>query len=230
MNKNHKSKKRIGIAPKLWLTAAFIMLLLFLFFDYINLPSIIGIKIKNININLFSSIINSVVVIVLYIISYYAIDKYQQRRADDAEKRELQKGENIKAIGDLLLNNTYRECLEIIEIIDDEIIGKQILPMVYSYSKNEGPDGLIEKQMLTGPFENFNQIISFAESGHLSKERINEYLDIKERFLSIAIKKISITGINTDNEDEEFKYYLESVNKEFKDLKKELESKVSYNK
>ena len=84
--------------------------------------------------------------------------------------------------------------------------------------------------MLTGPFENFNQIISFAESGHLSKERINEYLDIKERFLSIAIKKISITGINTDNEDEEFKYYLESVNKEFKDLKKELESKVSYNK
>ena len=53
--------------------------------DYFNIPSIVGFKMSYINPDLFSALINALVVIGLYIITYVVIDKRQLRKDDNAK-------------------------------------------------------------------------------------------------------------------------------------------------
>ena len=55
-----------------------IIFLVYLILDYINLPYVFNIKIANINIDLFGALLDAVIVVVLYLFSYFYIENRQK--------------------------------------------------------------------------------------------------------------------------------------------------------
>lgn len=62
-----------------------VVFVLFIFFDYFNIASSLGLQVKNININLFSAVLNAFVVIVLYIVTFIVVDKRQIKKDQNSE-------------------------------------------------------------------------------------------------------------------------------------------------
>lgn len=52
-----------------------IFMLVYLIMDYLNVPTLLNINIDNINTNLLDIVINSIIVITLYLIIYLILDK-----------------------------------------------------------------------------------------------------------------------------------------------------------
>ncbi len=51
-----------------------VLFIIYLVLDYINIAEVLGLSINNINIDIFSVIFNTTVVIILYCITFYYID------------------------------------------------------------------------------------------------------------------------------------------------------------
>ena len=155
-----------------------IFLAIYIFFDYINIPWLIGIKTDNINIDVFGMLFDSVVVISLYAISFYYIDNKQN-----------EKDANAKDFVNLLIKKTYQECFEYLKMLDNrELIKDYIIPKVdgnKSTSENKVISNIQES-----PFSTFDTIIDLAASGHVEKDIIDNYLDIKKEYQSLINMKI----------------------------------------
>ncbi len=124
-----------------------IVLLIYIFFDYINLPLLIGIKADNINVDVFGIIFDSAVVISLYAISFYYIDNKQN-----------EKDANAKDFVSILIKKTYQECLENLQFLDDKkLIKEYIIPKV------DGNKSTSENKVISNiqelPFATFDAII-----------------------------------------------------------------------
>ena len=72
--------------------------MLYLFFDYFNLPSIMGLSISNINMVVFDIVASAFVIILLFMITYYTVDK-----------KRLHREENAKQTANVLMVSTYKK-------------------------------------------------------------------------------------------------------------------------
>ncbi len=93
-----------------------IFTLVYLIIDYLNLPTLLNIYIDNINSNLLNIFINSIIVIILYLITYLTIDK-----------RTIEKSKNKKDVYKQILINMYSECIQTLNLIHDENILNKII-------------------------------------------------------------------------------------------------------
>ena len=92
----------------------------YLILDYINLPTILGIKPTNINTELFVILFDTLIVIVLFVISFYYIDN-----------RQNEKDANARDTVDVLLGKTYAECLSNLYFLDNkEVVKKYIISKI----------------------------------------------------------------------------------------------------
>lgn len=135
--------------------------------DYINLPSIVGLKMTNINWDFLIGILNCIIVIVLYVITYKTLDK-----------RTVERETNKKDISDLLLKECYKECKKYVEMLDEETVEKHILPKMDFNST----DNVIITNLQESPFSNENVIMDFVKDGQMTREEIGVYLKIKEKY------------------------------------------------
>ena len=90
-----------------WICIIIVLFGILFAMDLANIPSRFIDGFNHINENIFSTAVNAFVVIILYIISYYAIEKHQKDKTDEAEKREQIKEGNTKEVAELLICNTY---------------------------------------------------------------------------------------------------------------------------
>ena len=156
-----------------WIYLFFLLFVVYIIIDAFDIPSHIDSHIVNINSEIFGSVANALVVIVLYIISYFAIEKRQQ-----------QKDDNAKEIANLLLKNTYKECIRTLECFSyGENYQQYILPKV---KQGAIIDENSEIEILYKPFENTAEIMHLAENGYISKHNLQNYINTKSRFSSVV--------------------------------------------
>lgn len=143
-----------------------IFTLVYLIIDYLNLPTLLNIYIDNINSNLLDIFINSIIVIILYLITYLTIDK-----------RTIEKSKNKKDIYKQILINMYSECIQTLNLIHDENILNKIIKQV------DGNAPIIENKIVNNlmnlPFENKDTILDFAKSGEIDVNTFQRFLNIQ---------------------------------------------------
>lgn len=179
-----------------------IFTLAYLIIDYLNLPNLLKITINNINSNLLDIFINSVIVIILYLITYLTIDK-----------RTIEKSKNKKYIYKQILINMYSECIQTLKLIHDENILNKIITQV------DGNVPVIENKIVNNlmnlPFENKDTILDFAKSGEIDVNTFQTFLNIKSDYR----KYINMLIICFDRQE-----YIKTLKDELiKKLNKEIE-------
>lgn len=170
--------------------------------DYVNLPSLLGLSMFNINWDFCMGILNIFVVIILYVFTYKKLDK----RTIDREK-------NKTEISILLINECYNNCIKYVELLNKEIVENHILPKVNFNST----DNKIIESLEYRPFENENIIIDLAKDGQINKERIEKYFKIKNLFSQYIRMRISFFDVSDIYEPIKNDLLCE-INKEIKKL------------
>ena len=179
-----------------------IFTLVYLIIDYLNLPTLLNIYIDNINSNLLNIFINSIIVIILYLITYLTIDK-----------RTIEKSKNKKDVYKQILINMYSECIQTLNLIHDENILNKIIKQV------DGNAPIIENKIVNNlmnlPFENKDTILDFAKSGEIDVNTFQRFLNIQSDYR----KYINMLIICFDRQE-----YIETLKVELlKKLNKEVE-------
>lgn len=144
-----------------------VLILLFVLLDYINLPTLCGIDMSNINLDFWVQAANVIVVIMLYIFTYKILDE----RAVHREK-------NKNEISMMLINDCYKECKRYLEMLDQETVEKYIVPKIDFNSSNN----VIISNLQNAPYSNENVILDLVKDGQVTRQQIDCYLKIKEKF------------------------------------------------
>jgi len=137
-----------------------LIVIMILIVDYIEIPSILGLDMSNMN----WDFLNIIVVIILYIITYKALDE-----------RTVQKENNKKEVALFLMEQSYQSCKRYIDMLNQEVVERYILPkMDFNSTKNTVLESLQEI-----PFNNDSNILDLVKDGQISRLQIEGYLKVK---------------------------------------------------
>ena len=145
-------------------------------FDYINLPSLLGLDMFNINWDFYMGISNIIVVIMLYVMTYKTLNE-----------RTIEREKNKKEISILLMKECYQECIEYVELLNQETVEKYIVPKIDFNST----DNKIIYNLKDSPFANENIIMDLVKDGQITKQRIEKYFKIKGIFSKYVTMRIT---------------------------------------
>ena len=143
----------------------FLIFIVYMILDYINILTKVGINVKNINLE----ILNIFIVIALYMTTFYFIDRKQ-----------MEKEKNKNEIANIILKNIYEICLDNIYIFNDDIINNYIVPNC-NFDKLIYEDEYMSN-LLNQPFQNENIIYDLLKDGIISKKLYENYLVCKKNY------------------------------------------------
>lgn len=201
VNKQKRSKnfKRISAAVIIWL----IVNLIYLTTDYLNLFSVIGINTEQINFDFASIVISNGVVILLYIITYLALDS-----------RDIKKKKNQRATAELLLLSTYKETLETVKLFQKDEAAKAAQRHCQPNKLNfQDP---VMQQYINLPFTYNDMICEFAKEGVIADNEFNDYIKIRKLYkshINIRVGFADLKGAEKHKRDELLKVLNENINK-----------------
>lgn len=188
---------------------------LYIVLDLFNIPQKFNIPISNINTDLFGIVSSAVVALVIYFISYNEIDDRKIKRED-----------NAKDTAKVLLADTYKECLNTLELLGNrESLEAFIVPKVDFNKTNK--DDKIMNNLQTLPFESFDKIISLSEGGYISKDKLEIYLSIKKEFALVVSMKITFFDIDKAQGLKQI-LYKEEIDRRFYDLINTINNEISF--
>ena len=165
--------------------------------------------------DLFGIVSSAVVALVIYFISYNEIDDRKIKRED-----------NAKDTAKVLLADTYKECLNTLELLGNrEILEAFIVPKVDFNKTNK--DDKIMNNLQTLPFESFDKIISLSEGGYISKDKLEIYLSIKKEFALVVSMKITFFDIDKAQGLKQI-LYKEEIDRRFYDLINTINNEISF--
>ena len=169
--------------------------------DYFNVPSIIGFEMSNINFDLIGALINALIVLCLYIITYAVIDR-----------RQMQKDDNAKLTANLLILSTYKKCQDLLKIIDNqEWLENYIVPKIDFNkidSKNE-----VSMNLQNDPFTEHSHILDLAGNGSITISDLKMYLNVMESYRSYVSMRITLYDIYNAKTVEQMQLYEHIIEK-----------------
>lgn len=182
---------------------------IYLILDYFNIPMLLGISIPSINVELFGIIFNTLIVLVLYVISFYYI-----------ENRQNEKDKNARDIVKVLLKKTYEECLSNLMFLDDRtMIAEYIIPKIDG-NKTDSENKVVNN-LQTLPFASFDSVMSLAIGGYIEEKLLSDYLDIKKDYHYVVSAKITFFDL-VDPKTAEQKSMYDNIRAHDTTLKKKL--------
>lgn len=154
-------------------------LLAYLLLDYLNIPTLIGLTPTNINLDIFGVLFDAAIVLILYVISFYYI-----------ENKQNEKDANARDTVNVLLEKTYKECLDNLIFLDNRsMIKEYIIPKVDG-NKTDSENKVI-RNLQTLPFTSLDAVIELAVGGYIEKNTLDDYLDIKKEYQYLISVKIT---------------------------------------
>lgn len=168
------------------------LFVIYVILDYLNVPQLLGLSSDRINMDFFDVFLNSVIVVVLYIITYYFVDR-----------RQIQKDANSKDTAGVLLLYTYKECLGNLRMVrNSEWVKKYIVPKV------DGNKPVTENKIIMNlqrlPFSSKGEILELSKSGYVEKEVLARYLHIQQEYnYNINMKITFYDLINPQTADQQ---------------------------
>ena len=135
--------------------------------DYINMPTLLGMNISNINWDFYMGFLNVLAIIAMYVITYKLLDK-----------RAVKKEKNKKDISILLIKDCYEECYSYIKMLNEVNVEKYIVPKIDFDSTN--PKLIVNLQ--NAPFDNEDIIMDLVKDGQITRQQIEGYFTVKRKF------------------------------------------------
>lgn len=178
---------------KHWFKAAIPALLfaLYVILDYFNIPRLMGLSSDRINMDFFDVFLNSVIVVVLYIITYYFVDR-----------RQIQKDTNAKDTADVLLLYTYKECLDNLCMLRHTFWTKE-----YIIPKVDGNKPINENSVVSNiqnfPFVSKGEILELSKGGYIEKEVLARYLHIQQEYKHVVAMLITFYDLTNPHTEEQ---------------------------
>lgn len=120
-------------------------------------------------------LIEPVVVIILYIITFCVIDK-----------KSVEKERNKKEIANIILKNTYNDCLWWIDNMEGDLLSKYVVTKVDFTIANDP----IVTNIENAPFDDEVFIMDFIKDGQIDKKRAEQYFEIKKLFQQYIAMRI----------------------------------------
>lgn len=197
-------KKNIKVRKTILVSS--ICFIIYLFLDITNCFSVWNFKLENLSDGVFSGVLNALVVVSLYIISYFVIDK-----------RSIRKEQNAKEVVDVLIKETYKSCNEMLILLEnEEMMSNHIFPKV-SNDKPMFADDLIN-HLRTSPFSSYETIMQFCVNGIVRGDYVKEYLYVKSTYEGIV--STSIVAFGVKGQESEFQaHIIKRLNQDIQSLK-----------
>lgn len=129
----------------------------------------------NINWNLCILILNNVVVIMLYVITYKTLNE-----------RTIEREKNKNEISILLIKECYEECKNYVEFLNQKTVEENIVPKI----DFDSTDNKIINNLKDSPFINENIIMDLVKDGQITKQQIERYFKIKGIFSQYITMRI----------------------------------------
>lgn len=146
--------------------------------DYFNLPStFLGLKVSNMNWDFYMGILNVFSVVILYVITYISLDE-----------REIKRDRNKNEIATLLIRKSYEQCsFYINNILTEDMIDNHILPKI-DFNSTDSP---IMMNLKNAPFENEVHLMDLVKDGQITKKKLEDYFNVKDKFSSYVFMRIT---------------------------------------
>ena len=190
-----EKKNRLTLLMYLFIPTVVVIIL-----DYFNLPSILGFKMSNVNYTLIDTVLNVSVMISLYIITFFLIDK-----------RQIRKDDNAKGTADILMLSAYNQCKELSKIVDTQSwLESYIVPKI-DFNKT-GLDNRIIFNLQNDPFAEHSHILLLAENGAISRGDLMKYFEIMELYKSFISLRITFYDMNDAKTDKQKEFGSKIIN------------------
>lgn len=197
-----KKKNKTKICMILFFILLLLIFCMLIIIDYNNGLSKAGLKVTNFNWNLISISMNTLVLLLIFILTYLLIDSYN-----------IEKNENKKEIVKKLLKNDYEACLRYLEILSDkehlDCIGNKI-----DKDKLLWENKALLKYIDT-PFDNEKMIVDYASQGIVDSDLFKDYNRIKNTYKDFFVGVVCFSDID------------ERINNEFDDWNKRLNEDIN---
>lgn len=177
-----KSVKKIIIS----VCVSFSFLTLYLVLDYFDVLSKSGIVINKLNYDILEIIVNIVLVVLGFLVTYFLIDRHQI----EIEKRQIEKEKCKVECSKLYINETLEICIQNIHLLDDK---SNRYSMVKKCNFNVAllEEDKVLNNFLTMPFKYNNYIFDAANEGLFSKDLLKEYLIVERLYRSYILMRVT---------------------------------------
>ena len=144
----------------------------------------------NINYDVFGAIFNAFIVISLYIVTYMIIDR-----------RQIQKDNNAKSVAYELMLSTYKKCIELLKLLDNQnFLSRYIVPKI-DFDKLDS-DNRVSLNLQNNPFTEYTSLLELAQNGILSGEELHGYIEVMEKYKSYVSLRITFFDIEQSKKTE----------------------------
>ena len=170
---------------------------IYVILDYLNVPQLLGLSSERINMDFFDVFLNSVIVVVLYIITYYFVDR-----------RQIQKDANSKDTADVLLLYTYKECLDNLRMVwNPRWVKEYIIPKV------DGNKPVNENRIIANlqnfPFQSKSEVLELSKGGYVEKDVLSRYFHIQKEYKHIISMKITFYDLTNPQTAEQQALFMD---------------------
>lgn len=162
-----------------------IILSIILLIDYTNIGYFIS---KNLNYNFLNIIVNAIIVIFIFILTYCMVEKKTFLLDEKKEKNKL-------SVLKILLENVYESCKKNIELVNNQnTLEKYIIPKINMNSL----DNLVENRLKNIPFINEQYIIDLFKDGICEDEIIKKYFEVKQTYQEYISLRITFFDLEKE--------------------------------
>ena len=193
---------------------AIIPFVIYLVIDYINIPSLLGIRMVNVSYDLLNTLLNMLLVVILYIISYRVIDK-----------RQIDKDDNAKQTTNILLQSSYKKCVRNLNIIDNQQLLEQYVIPKIDFDKAH-KDCPIVVSFQDSPFLEYEYILSLAENGAVEKTDLLTYLEIEDLYKGYISNRITFFDIDKNARTNDQMELRAIIARNREDLRNKLDEEI----
>lgn len=206
-----RKSSKVIVTIIIFLAVSFIIL----FLDFSNILYFIS---KNFNYDFLSIFIPNIVLIFIFLITYFLIDKRNMEKEEKISN-------NQQNVLNIMLQKTYFTIKEYLRLVinNSEMIEKYIIPKI---NPNELDGKRIIDTQKNSPFSYDDQIMKMVYDGLVEKDILNNYIEIKNLFKSYVDMRITFYDIEKykGEETKELRKVLEEDNLKLnKLLDKELQ-------
>lgn len=152
------------------LVISFILLILaYLILDYYNVIGVLSLNVDRINFDLLSIFINNLIVIVLFLITYFLVDEKNSKAR-----------RNKKEIVKYMIEDDYKTVLRYLDILEDKTQLKMIMENINKDSYLIRNDYF--NNWMDVSFKNYNDIMQYSSQGLIDVEVLKKYLYIRSNY------------------------------------------------
>lgn len=213
--KNRKKKGESSAKPRRIVAVLCVLLALSVILDYFNISQVFHIDMSNFNWDFLSIFVGNLVVVGLYYLTYWLIDRHNIKRTENQER-------NVKTV----INEVYKQCNKIIALLENEIGIVEVLPDVQPDSHIYVVDVMERINKTVFAMEPF--IYDAVNNGVVAESELETYINIRSAFIQyVSYRALLFAEKSKGRELEKNSLFMDTIKRVKTDLIHDIEQQLS---